>query len=101
MSLAESLPRWNMASIFPSLESPEFAAAFQRAKEEVQELVPLFNSHQVRRRERPEVELTEIHSFEAVTGRLNVLLQDLHTLSSYIAAFVATDAANDAAQALL
>jgi hypothetical protein len=38
-----------MTPIFPSLDSPEFAAAFEQVEREVQELVPLFERHQVRR----------------------------------------------------
>src|SRR5712692_248408 len=97
----DSLPRWDMTSIFPSLESPEFMTAFAAAKQEVQALVPLFDSHQVRRAENGAVGAERVQAYEAVTGRLNAILQTMQTLRAYIGAFVATDAGNDAAQALL
>src|SRR5438552_6463249 len=97
----DSLPRWDMTSIFPSLESPEFAESFAAAKREVQALVPLFDSHQVRRAENSAVSAERVQAYEAVTGRLNAMLQTMQTLRSYIGAFVATDAGNDTAQALL
>src|SRR5262249_43985651 len=93
-------PRWDLTTVFPSLESPEFAAAFHDATKEVQALVPLFDERQIRRRETGAVSVQDVRAFEEVTSRLNALYRDLRTLGSYINSFVATDAANDSAQAL-
>lgn len=99
MTRLDSLPRWDMTTIFPSLESPEFAAAFEHAKREIQALVPLFEQHQVRCREGASEKAPPVRAFEEVTGRLNALYQELQTLRSFINAFVTTDASNDTAQA--
>jgi oligoendopeptidase F len=101
MTQPDLLPRWKLTTIFPSLESAEFAAAFEEAKRQVEALVPLFDGYQVRHGERRGLGGEEVRAFEEVTGRLNAILQSLQTLRSYIGAFVATDAANDTAQALL
>src|SRR5690242_10239187 len=101
MQQLSSLPRWDMTTIFPSLESPEFAAAFAEAREAVQALVPLFDAHDVRRADGREITAERVRAFEEVTGRLNEVLQAVQTLRSYIGAFVSTDASNDTAQSLL
>jgi pepF/M3 family oligoendopeptidase len=101
MTQPDPLPRWNLTTIFPSLESAEFTAAFEEAKRQVEALVPLFDGHQVRHRETDGVGDEEVRAFEEVTRRLNAVLQSLQTLRSYIGAFVATDATNETAQALL
>jgi oligoendopeptidase F len=101
MADTEILPRWDMTSIFPSLESPEFTAAFEQVKRKLRGLVPLFDQHQVRRRESAAVGTGEVEAFEAVTGQLNTLFRELRTVYAYIGCFVATDAADDTAQSLL
>jgi pepF/M3 family oligoendopeptidase len=90
-----------MTAIFPSLESPKFVGAFEQAEREVQELVPLFERHRVRRRETGAVDAPLVQAFEEVTGRLNAIYRSLQTLRSYISAFVSTDAGNDLAQSRL
>ena len=37
-----TLPRWEMSTIFPSLEAPEFSTAFEKAKHDSQDLSRLF-----------------------------------------------------------
>jgi pepF/M3 family oligoendopeptidase len=101
MAQLESLPRWDMTTVFPSLDSPEFTAAFEQAKQQVQALVPLFDAHHVRRRESTMVDAPLVQAFEEVTSRLNSLLRVMQTLRSYLGCFVATDASNDAAQSWL
>jgi oligoendopeptidase F len=97
----EALPRWEMTTVYPSLESAEFTAAFEQATREVQDLVPLFDAHGVRRRAEAAVAPEDVRAFEEVTNRLNALLWNLHTLRAFISSFVSTDAANDPAQARL
>ncbi len=101
MPLLETVPRWDLSPIFPSLDSPEFEQAFERACEQVRALVPLFDTHGVRRRDNSAVGTAEVGAFEAVTERLNELLQDLQTLRGYLGCLVAANAADDAAQSRL
>src|ERR1051325_9911522 len=92
------LPHWDMTPVFPSLDSPEFQSAFARLKEDIAELVPLFERHGVRRREAGGVDEAFVSAFEEVTGRLNAVYRDVTTLRGFVHAFVTTDAANDLAQ---
>lgn len=101
MAQLDSLPRWDMTPIFPSLDSPEFSSAFDQVKHEVQALVPLFEAHWVRRRDTRAVDAPLVQAFEEVTGRLNALYRALRTVWAYLGCFVATDASDDAAQAPL
>jgi pepF/M3 family oligoendopeptidase len=90
-----------MTSVFPSLESAEFGAAFAAAKGEIGALGVLFDARGIRRWESGVVDAEVVRAFEEATGRLNGIYQQVRTLRSYIAAFVTTDAGNDTAQALL
>jgi len=101
MQALGSLPRWDMSTIYPSLDSPEFQTAFAGAQEAVQALVPLFDAHAVRRAAGRSVDSEWVQAFETVTGRLNDVLQAMQTVRSYVSAFVSTDAGDDAAQARL
>jgi pepF/M3 family oligoendopeptidase len=100
MAQLDTLPRWDMTSVFPSLASSEFTAAFEKARGETQALVALFDAHHVRRRETRGVDPATVAAFEEVTARLNALFRGLQTLRSYINAFISTDAGNERAQAL-
>jgi oligoendopeptidase F len=101
MDAQTALPRWDLTTIFPALDSPEFQEAFEKAKQQLAGLPALFDEHGVRRREPAGVGPAEVRAFEAVVGCLNGLLRELGTLRSYLGCHVATDAANDAAQSLL
>ena len=48
-STAPVLPRWEMTPFFPSLDSPEFAAAFASFGEQLGELEVLWSAHSVDR----------------------------------------------------
>jgi oligoendopeptidase F len=59
----------------------------------------LFDQHGVRRRDQATMDKPTIAAFEAVTERLNALLDDLDTILSYLHAFVSTNSRDDLAQA--
>ncbi|MBW3624683.1 MAG: M3 family oligoendopeptidase [Armatimonadetes bacterium] len=92
------LPHWEMSTIFPSLESPEYQAAFEAALGEIDALAADFDAHQIRRRETASVDPPLLHAYEEITRRLNGLLQRMRTLGSYVNCHVTTDAANETAQ---
>ena len=101
MVLNESLPRWDMRPIFPSLESREFADAFERVRRDAAALEGEFEARSVRRRETAAVDAAWIADFEEILSRLNALLEHSGTLGAYLNAFVSTDAGNDLAQGLM
>ncbi len=100
MSVPASLPRWDVSEVFPSLDSPEFAAGFADVSRLVDELSALFDELDVRR---PEADLpataATIAAVERAITALNETLAPYRTLSSYIYSFVATDTRNALAQA--
>jgi pepF/M3 family oligoendopeptidase len=100
MSTASTLPRWDVSTIFPSLESPAFADAFDAVVRQVDELTVTFDSLEI---ERPTAPLTPdaatIAAVERAIAALNDTLAPYRTLSSYIYSFVATDSRDTLAQA--
>ncbi|MFN3651881.1 MAG: M3 family oligoendopeptidase [Armatimonadota bacterium] len=96
-----ALPHWDMTPIFPGLDSPELAAALERAREDVADLGRLFDRHQVRGTDDGAVTPEIAAAFDEVTGRLNARLQENRVLGAYLNCFVSIDAADDRAQSLL
>jgi oligoendopeptidase F len=92
------LPRWDMTTVFPSLESAEFVSAFDAAIAEIGEMVCLFDRHGVRRREASAVDAAFVPAYEEVTARMNALQERLRVLSAYLGSFTSTDARNDLAR---
>ncbi len=100
MSTATPLPRWDVSTVFPSLESPEFAAGVADVVRRVDELAALFDSERVQRlSEPPEDTAALAQAVERVIVAMNATLEPYRTLSSYIYSFVATDSRNTLAQA--
>jgi pepF/M3 family oligoendopeptidase len=93
-----ALPRWDLTAIFPKLDSTEFASAFARVKDEIAALAKTFDAESIRRRAEPAVTPEFATLFDSITNRLNALLQNLYTLSSYVGCHTTTDATNDEAR---
>ena len=97
-STSETLPRWDMTPIFPSLSAPEFTIEFESALDSIGELSALFEKVGVARRDDGAVDVEFVGQFETVVSSLNQLLQRLETLGSYIGCFVTTDANDELAK---
>ncbi len=96
MTPTETLPHWQLTTIFPGLDSPEY----QRAKAEFEKGISALERFMDVQRIRgggPTIPETEV--FEALLEQLNALYQDVADLSAYHTGFIATDAFNDRAQA--
>ncbi len=93
-------PRWDLSTIYPSLESPEFRAAFDGIAQSIDALAVLFDRHSVRRRAAPTVDASFAAAYDEVTAAINALLERLRTVGSYISCHVTTDARDDRAQSL-
>jgi pepF/M3 family oligoendopeptidase len=100
MAALVGVPRWEMSTIFPALDSPEFMTAHARARDEVAALAAFFDARGIRRAESAAVTDEVCGLYEEATGRLNSLSQEMRTLFAYVGAFVATEAGNERAQAL-
>ena len=99
MQNTQSLPRWDMTPIFPSLASPEFEAEFDGTLAAIGDLSALFDELNINRRLDSFVDGAFVQSWETVAASLNDLLQRLETVGSYIGCFVTTDADDELAKA--
>ncbi|NLI00970.1 MAG: M3 family oligoendopeptidase [Chthonomonadales bacterium] len=100
MSASQPLPRWDMTPIFPSLDSPEFRAAFESAVGDIGRLAERFDRLGVRRRASAGVDSEFVAAYEQATHALNELMDRLRTVGAYVACFVTTDARDEQAQSL-
>lgn len=98
-AVSDPLPHWDMTTVYPGLESPEFEAGFTSVIKAIGELKDLFDSKNIRKSASPEITPETVSTFETVTERYNALADALRTLAGYISSFVTTDSRNDLAQA--
>src|SRR5215210_6695521 len=96
---AGDLPRWDMTVIYPSIDSPEFAAGFASVVDEIARLGELFDASGVGRRDPAPLDDATVAAVEEVLTRLNAVLNAVETLDAYLEGFVSTDSRNDQAQA--
>src|SRR5262245_34895198 len=94
------LPRWDLSTFFPSLESREFAAAHESIGAGVARLSALYDEHDVRSGEPRAIDDATIAAFEAVLAETNGLQDQLRLVGAYLSGFVTTDARDDEANAL-
>ncbi len=100
MTTTQSLPHWNMTSIYPGLESPEFAQGFARTIQDITDLGQLFEEHSIAEQQQElTVDDALIHTFETIITRYNAVLDSNRTLVVYINCFVSTNSHDDIAQA--
>jgi oligoendopeptidase F len=91
----EQYPRWDLSSFFPSLDSPEFAVAHEGLRAAIGRLGTLYDERGVRATDEP-----DLAAVEDVLAATNELMDQLRLVSSYVHAFVSTDARDDRAQSL-
>lgn len=101
MNTAVALPRWDMSTVYPGLDSPEFQRDFQSLIAEMEDLAALFDREGIGEQASIPVNNDTVASFDAVTGKLNSVLEHLRTVHVYIYAFITTDSTNDRAQATM
>ena len=93
-------PHWDMTVVYPSLQSPEFDAAFAHAVVSIGELQTLFDERNIRGLETaPPTDDALVASFEAAAHTFNDVLTELRVVRAYISAFISTDSRNELAQA--
>jgi oligoendopeptidase F len=95
---ATTLPRWDLAEIFPSVESPEFLTAFDAIKAKISELSRLFDALKI---SADSDAATDSAAYDAVTTAWNTLIEDLAPISSYLGLSVAIDSRDAAVQGML
>ena len=96
---AETLPRWDLDSIFPGPESPEFREAAGSAGLAIAELTTLFDHHGVGTRPMGAIDTNVIANFDEVITRYDATLEDAMRLEGYLGCLTAADVRDEAAQA--
>ncbi|HEV2662902.1 MAG TPA: hypothetical protein VGU68_20005 [Ktedonobacteraceae bacterium] len=99
MSTSHTLPRWDMTSVYPDLESPEFSAGFSSGIQHITDLAHLFDTHSIMEQPPQAVDSGVVRTFETVTTRYNTVSDSTRTLIAYINSFILTDSHNRVAQA--
>ena len=72
---AETLPRWDLDSIFPGPQSPEFREAFDSAGLAITELTALFDRHGVGIRPMGAIDANASAIFDEVVTRYDLALE--------------------------
>ncbi len=88
---ADALPRWDLESVFPSVNSPEFAGAVQDATQAVDTLATLFDTHGVDQRSPAPLDDDTVRAVEGVIGRYNEVLAATRRLEGYLVCLVEAD----------
>ena len=100
MTTTQSLPHWNMNTVYPGLESPEFAQGFAHTVQEIVDLTQLFAEYHIEKTQQELIVDDEIiRTFETIITRYNAVLDSNRTLVVYINCFVSTNSHDDIAQA--
>ncbi|HEY2300876.1 MAG TPA: hypothetical protein VGH66_03235, partial [Acidimicrobiales bacterium] len=92
-----ALPRWDLSGLFPSLDSREFTASTEALGADLARLTALYDRHDVRAGAPSDPTPADVAAFDEVVHATNALLDQVRTLSAYVAALVSTDAGNDQA----
>jgi pepF/M3 family oligoendopeptidase len=95
---AETLPRWDLDSIFPGPESSEFRAALAGVASATKELEQLFDREGIDTRSAESAADTLVVTVETVIDRYNALLDLAMRVDGYLFCLVAADVRNEAAQ---
>lgn len=98
-SVTPALPHWDMSVVFPSLDSPAFAAGFQRVADDIAALGALFDELNVQKAPSAAVDDETARAVETAIERFNAVLAETQTLGAYISAFVSTNSRDNLAQA--
>jgi oligoendopeptidase F len=96
---AETLPRWELDSIFPGPESPEFRAAADNASLAIAELTALFDRHGIGTRPMRAIDANAIAIFDEVVTRYDATLEAALRLDGYLGCLTAADVRDEVAQA--
>ncbi|MBA2596089.1 MAG: oligoendopeptidase F [Chloroflexia bacterium] len=95
---SEILPRWDLDTVFPGPDSPEFLAAVDAVTRSIEALVALFDQHGVGARPPAPVDAATIAAFDDVVNRYDTVLEDALRLDSYLMCLTAADAQDEVAR---
>lgn len=90
-------PRWDLSTIYPDLESRQFAAAHEGLGAAITRLRAVYDRHGVRAGDPHPPSAEELTAFDEVVQATNAVLADARTLGAYLHGRVTTDAGDDRA----
>jgi pepF/M3 family oligoendopeptidase len=96
---AETLPRWDLDSIFPGPRSPEFRAAADSTSLAITGLTALFDRHGIGTRPMGAIDAHATAIFDEVVTRYDATLEAALRLDGYLGCLTAADVRDEAAQA--
>ncbi len=97
---ARALPRWDMTSVYPGLQSPEFTQALRRIIADIDALTELFAAYHIGRRDVAPPDDDIVRPFETVVERYNTVLAETWAVSGYITCHLNTDSRDALAHSL-
>ncbi len=94
-----SLPHWDLTTIFPSLDAPEFEAALAAVSADITALVALCDAEGIMLRDTPPaLDTALVTTLETVLERINAVSVQAHVVAAYLQNSIAVDSRNAAAQ---
>jgi pepF/M3 family oligoendopeptidase len=96
----ETLPRWDVTDVFPSVPSRELAAAHEALGADVDRLVALYDEVGIRETEPRSPSPEDVAGLERAIDATNEVMTAHNLLSAYILSYIATDSRDDEAQGL-
>ena len=99
MAQTQTLPHWQLESIFPELDSPEYANAKAEVKNKLEALENFMDEHGVRSLQDAQVNDETKVVLDELIAQVNDLYTQFYTVYTYLSGFTSTDAFNDRAQA--
>ena len=99
--MTDTLPRWDVSDLFPSLSSREFTAAMEGIDAEVSRAEALFDQYDIRAVSARAADARDAAAIDAALGALNRAMESLQVLAAFVYATVTTDSTNETAQAAL
>jgi len=94
----ETLPRWDMTVVYPSIDSPEFREGFAALQTAIEALADRFDDDGVEAGPPLAVDDALVARFDRVIVALNRVIEDFSTNACYLSSFVATDSRDELAQ---
>jgi oligoendopeptidase F len=96
-SSSDTLPRWDLSSVFPNLDSREFGAATEGLGADLDRLAELYDRRGVRDGQRATPTAADLSAFDEVVAATNDVLDQARTLRAYLSGLLSTDARDDRA----
>lgn len=88
------LPHWTLTNVFPSLESPELAAAFEAMQAQLTDLQTYLDTHGIRAPYTPDPATDYGAVLDPLLEKMNTLIRQFATVQAYVSSFITTDSFN-------